>query len=222
MSTRQRQVNSPHPARGPRARLGVLHHPRHPRLDRLRHILPRVGHVAGQRTGRDRQRPGEIDRRLFAAHAAGEVAVGRADADFGARSAGRRCRPGRPGRRAQPLGPTQAAGIERGCPRCSFRSRPSRTPRRFSRFMSACTSVLPGTTKVWILTLFPLRMLAAKIMSVILPPVQRADVGAVELHVAAVVGGVLVVRASAAWRPSAPSSPGRTRARRSTARPRRR
>ncbi len=39
--------------------------------------------------------------------------------------------------------------------------------------MSRWTSVEPGTTKVGILTLFPFKMLAAKIMSVILPPVQE-------------------------------------------------
>ena len=39
--------------------------------------------------------------------------------------------------------------------------------------MSAWTSVEPGTTKVSILTVCPLSRLAAKSMSVILPPVQE-------------------------------------------------
>src|SRR5207237_6300124 len=47
------------------------------------------------------------------------------------------------------------------------------TPRRLRTFMSRCTSVEPGTTYVGIFTLFPLRMLAAKIMSVIFPPVHE-------------------------------------------------
>ena len=59
-----------------------LHHSRHARLDRRTDILAGIGDVTRQRTCGHRQRRRKVHRRLRAAHAAGEVAVGRADADF--------------------------------------------------------------------------------------------------------------------------------------------
>src|SRR5439155_8782050 len=61
-----------------------LHHPRHPRLDRLADELARVGDVAGQGARGNGQWAREVDRALGAAHAAGEVAVCGADAGFAA------------------------------------------------------------------------------------------------------------------------------------------
>src|SRR4051794_23675558 len=79
---------------------------------------------------------------------------------------------GPPRQALHPLGPTRhPASSSTSSMLFSFAS--FSTPRRFSRFMSAWTSVLPGTTNVFTLTVFPLRMLAAKIMSVILPPVHE-------------------------------------------------
>jgi hypothetical protein len=99
---------------------------------------------------------------LFAAHSSREVAVGGADADFlfhepaegvgGAAEAG-----------AAAAGEDFAACVLEDVFDAFF----------VGVFGDACTSVLPGTTLVGILTLFPLRMLAAKIMSVIFPPVQE-------------------------------------------------
>jgi hypothetical protein len=79
---------------------------------------------------------------------------------------------GPPRQALQPLGPTRQPASSR-MSSMLFSLASFSTPRRFRRFMSACTSVLPGTTKVLILHRWPLRMLAAKIMSVIFPPVQE-------------------------------------------------
>src|SRR3954447_19684143 len=100
---------------------------------------------------------------------------------------------GSPRQALQPLGPArQPASSRMSSMLFSFAS--FGTPRRFSRFMSAWTSVLPGTTKVFTCTLFPLRMLGRKNIGGVLAAGAGADVRAVDPHVAAVVGGVLVVR----------------------------
>src|SRR5262245_58741355 len=54
------------------------------RLPRLRQVLARVGDLTRQGAGRHGQRTGEVDAGLLVAHAAGEVAVGGADAAEGA------------------------------------------------------------------------------------------------------------------------------------------
>src|SRR5580765_1765163 len=73
---------------------------------------------------------------------------------------------GPPRHAEQPEGPTRQPASTR-MSSMDFSLGPFSTPRRLSFFMSAWTSVEPGTTKVLILTWCPLRRLAAKIMSVI-------------------------------------------------------
>ena len=130
----------------------------------LRHQIPRVGDRAGDGTGRHGQRAGQEHLRFLVAHAAGEVAVGRADA------AHRRVQPAEGvARPAQAGGARRLADLGAGRQEDLFQ----RLAVERSVFRPAAISLVAGTTKVSILTVLPLRMLAAARKSVILPPVQE-------------------------------------------------
>src|SRR4051812_37385096 len=79
---------------------------------------------------------------------------------------------GPPRHAPQPLGPILHPASAR-MSYTFFSLGPFSTPRRFSLNISECPSVDPGTQNVSTFTCRPLRMLAAKIMSVIFPPVHE-------------------------------------------------